>query len=120
MTFNGIFNWCWERPMVFSYGVNEVFEYFQICSGVIGLLHDFRKVEDLLMMISENINTDFILITSDFAFGKLDFGCAIFKLSKNIHRHKDGSLVVHLHEQHLIVNNIVIAMVNATAMRTSF
>ena len=87
---------------------------------MVRLLAYIRVVIDLTLagneVSSENLHT----VAYNLAVGHLDISASTIAASEHIHRDVYQRTIVHLHCQHLIVYNIVVAVINTTSIRAFF
>ena len=96
--------------------VEEIFDKFEVGSRVEGLFGYLGKVDDVGLAFCEFGYVDFLAVADDFAFGHLDVGGAAVALSEDVHTQCDQRAIGHLHREHLIVDHVVVAVVDAAAV----
>lgn len=87
---------------------------------MIRLLANFCKIKDLSFLSPEICSEDPDTVADNLSVGHLDISAATVAPGENIHTHGYERTIVHLHCQHLIVDNIIITMINATPVITLF
>ena len=95
---------------------DEIPDQVQVGTGMERLPHDIREIVSPLVAAAEPAHAQRPLVAIDLAARQADVRLAEIVGREHLHRKAHGHLALHLHRKQLVVDHIVVAVVDATAV----
>ncbi len=105
-----------ERIARIAKRADEIPDQVQVGTGMERLPYDIREIVSPLFAAAEPAHAQRPLVAIDLAARQADVRLAEIVGREHLHRKAHGHLALHLHRKQLVVDHVVVAVVDATAV----